>query len=963
MLKKITQNFLDPNSEKALSKALQHLNLEETENSESLIDLVIDNQEKLVESPLIDQISDLSILIKLYSKADEALQNRLEALLSTLLSQESMTKDLGLQNQTKSLLELSIKNNDTLSITYIAFFCNFEEICKKALEALTDDKTIYQLLLNAKSDTTKTLIAKNTNDLTKLKSFEKELKGKDKKIHRIVQDKIESIEVKAKEKNALQNRVNKIIESAQKLAKSSYAPLYESKLSHIEHEWLDIESAIENSEFENKNLLNEDNINSYQIAIKVCQETIDIIKQAEFEEQQQEQTKLFLNKSLEHLKAFLCADKINNSATQELIDSIYNKLKIKTDDSNILQKEFDLKTFEYYQILFECHCQLEKSNDLLTTLETKQVELDELFKSNHKKKKAQQETLSHIREQLQTLLKLENTFPKNNKESFQIASYKRLDKLIKDFKSYEKNSQAMQVEFQAKFDKKLGYVKTELGNKALTTVIRLCKEAQELVSYCPQSEQDKLNKRLEDQKEELIKLQDWYNFATLPKRKELCEKMEALANKAPQSKIKPLKEEIKALQQEWKELGHARDKEGEAAWKEFQELGNKAYQPIQNLLDRKDQEKQTNLETRKNILETLKSTNNDSKSGEKLLRQSQQNWKRAFPIPAGNNNLQTEFDVLIKSLEENLAPQRNINLGKKNTLLSQAEKLLTLDNIQDAIEQAKQLQQDWKEVGLCENDNELWSKFRQCCDKIFETRDSLRGEAKDKETKAVKLAKSLCKSIESIDKETASEFESELRKLSSQFEEIQDLPKQRKDLAGHFNRAKKSAKNTLKKLKKENQSQEFKDLLSISEQLGKIESTIINEKIDTDSIKNQANAVFEQVTCTTGYQEKLLTSLMALENANTSANKDAFIEKQILALRELCVSLEIELEVESPNQDKALRMELQVKRLNQKFNQGDEDLSTSEKILSAIFLGGLYSYQNPSISNRLITLQEKNTAN
>jgi len=56
------------------------------------------------------------------------------------------------------------------------------------------------------------------------------------------------------------------------------------------------------------------------------------------------------------------------------------------------------------------------------------------------------------------------------------------------------------------------------------------------------------------------------------------------------------------------------------------------------------------------------------------------------------------------------------------------------------------------------------------------------------------------------------------------------------------------------------------------------------------------------------------------------------------SLRQLCVELEIELEIDSPPQDKALRMELQVKRLNKKFNQSEKDLSISDRILSAFYL-------------------------
>lgn len=502
-------------------------------------------------------------------------------------------------------------------------------------------------------------------------------------------------------------------------------------------------------------------------------------------------------------------------------------------------------------------------------------------------------------------------------------------------------------------------------------------------------QQEKLQKRLDTYKEEIVKLEDWFNFATLPKRKELCEQMDELAKNASRTKIKVLKEEIKKLQQSWKDLGHARDSEGEILWKHFQETADLAYKPIKDLLDRKDQEKQKNLEMRQEILNKLikhieqyytvqnsvqnpdRSLNNeknsthkiDSQSSEKLLRQSQLNWTKAFPIPSGHQNLQTQYEVQIKLLDDKLKPARSLNLGKKNSFIAQAEKLLELANINDAIEQAKKLQNDWKEIGYCENDEELWKKFRAICDKVFEARDSLRNEQKDHEHKSITEAKSICKAIDSlatdsIETANIAQYESELRKLCSQFEDLKNLPSQRKDLQSNFLKAKKSAQNRLEQLKRNSKSEAFQNIINLCKNLGELEKDIINKTISSDELINKSEAMFTQYSCPAEAKKALKNSLLSLYEAS-NVNLNAYTDQQANRLKQLCIQLEIDLDIVSPPTDKGLRMELQVKRLNKKFNQNENELSTSEKILSAFYLGGMNSFQDATYVNRLIAMQEK----
>ena len=236
----------------------------------------------------------------------------------------------------------------------------------------------------------------------------------------------------------------------------------------------------------------------------------------------------------------------------------------------------------------------------------------------------------------------------------------------------------------------------------------------------------------------------------------------------------------------------------------------------------------------------------------------------------------------------------------------------------------------------------------------------MRNEQKGKENQAVSTAKLIFKTIEGIEADEISKFESELRKLISQFEELKDIPGNRKDIQAQFSKSKKVARKRLENLKKNNASKSFKNLLTFTELLGKLEDGILNKEFETESASVAIDKLCTDSACEDHVKNKMKVSLINLCDISDTKIED-HLQEQKDKLKELCVGLEIELELDSPTQDKPLRMELQVKRLNKKFNQSDNDKSIAEKIISAFYIGGLYSFQDATYINRLINLQEKNT--
>jgi exonuclease SbcC len=85
------------------------------------------------------------------------------------------------------------------------------------------------------------------------------------------------------------------------------------------------------------------------------------------------------------------------------------------------------------------------------------------------------------------------------------------------------------------------------------------------------------------------------------------------------------------------------------------------------------------------------------------------------------NALFDNYQQLLNPLRDKVSAFYQVNAEQKQALLIKAEKLLELDSVNDAIEQAKKLQQTWKTIEHAGKKAEaaLWPAFRKVNDSLF----------------------------------------------------------------------------------------------------------------------------------------------------------------------------------------------------------------------------------------------------
>ena len=121
----------------------------------------------------------------------------------------------------------------------------------------------------------------------------------------------------------------------------------------------------------------------------------------------------------------------------------------------------------------------------------------------------------------------------------------------------------------------------------------------------------------------------------------------------------------------------------------------------------------------------------DYKNLDGQLNSLQHQWKNTGEVDRNQyKKLQQQFKVAIEPIRVAIQAFHQANTEEKQALIVKAEALLVNDDVYNAIESVKALQQAWRNVGFAGNHQEtqLWQKFRQVNDQLFEKRKLIKTE-------------------------------------------------------------------------------------------------------------------------------------------------------------------------------------------------------------------------------------------
>ena len=229
---------------------------------------------------------------------------------------------------------------------------------------------------------------------------------------------------------------------------------------------------------------------------------------------------------------------------------------------------------------------------------------------------------------------------------------------------------------------------------------------------------------------EAIKAREEENLA---KKTALCEQLEAFETEGLKTFAdwEGITQKIKDLQAEWKTIGFAPQKMNTAIFERFRQGCDAFFEKKNAFFKNIKEELNTNLARKKELVEKAEALmeSTEWRSTGDILINLQKQWKEIGAVPRKySEDLWKRFtaacDHFFEARQAATADTRNEEKANKEQKLGIIEQLKQLAETEgeNVIQQVKELQQKWNEVGHVPfRDKEtLYKEYRALCDKIYD---------------------------------------------------------------------------------------------------------------------------------------------------------------------------------------------------------------------------------------------------
>lgn len=244
---------------------------------------------------------------------------------------------------------------------------------------------------------------------------------------------------------------------------------------------------------------------------------------------------------------------------------------------------------------------------------------------------------------------------------------------------------------------------------------------------------------------------------------ELCVKAEALKD---ESHVATALRELNEIHQEYKQVGPVPQESQEEIWQRLKAATDVVYANKRQFDEQRLIQEAANLKLKQDLvpqIQALEEFESDSmqewnKQSEKIIALKEEWAKIGFVDREKSNGVEKQFWASFKSFfakkakfYQNLDVIRDENLKKKEDLISQAEALLTIEDIDQAINTVKRLQADWKKIGPASKkvNEQVFLKFKTACDSLFDKKRNAQVLKEEEYKVNLDLKIALCAKLES----------------------------------------------------------------------------------------------------------------------------------------------------------------------------------------------------------------------
>ena len=808
--------------------------------------------------------------------------------------------------------EFSRRDMDSLVQLSIVGFCEKPDVLTQVLSTHTDEAFLYQIAIEGVPARLRELAAAKIEDANQLKQLLKDTRGKDKLVYKIVKDKCDQLRDQEKQAEQIQADIGDLCERLEAHSKRPFDKQFVGRATRMIAAWADLESAS-----------SEPLKSQSQLAIALCQQTIETheleLATVAATKATNEAAEASINGVVDQLHRLLSQLYASDGNAEEVADIAlahqhqveqWNQAKAIVAVNNSAMKTFTLANegMKLQMQLFNEQGSLQTQLTLLASIPA-DAETDEKAQVAFKSLKARLQTANILPSNIVPTLVLDarKILAKNDqywadKKKVDIDRQRHINALISQAnQALQKGLSRDAAGIRRTLERKLGAL------EKLPTAITA---------------------KVEQLDEALSKLLDWKNFAVEPKQQELIDQMQVLTES--QDNPEALASKIRRLQDQWKSL--SKDSQDQQLWEVFHKLAEQAYQPCKVYYDQKSEIRRSNIEKRRTLVSQLNdyvtaqpwegngAESIDWKLAEKLIGTAIREWQSYAPTDRdANKPVQKKFDRLLDSLRSKLSAHQQQNAERKQLLIAQVDALLENSDKRAATEKVKQLQAQWQKVGVVprKQEQKLWRLFRASCDAVFAQRHQQSVEFKAELNTHKGVAEELIKEVltlGALSGKALLDGRTRVTECKREFSAVGNLPKAAvASISQRFQSAVTAFDTAITNQIAQAKLQLWDNLFTASAMLGLAQTTSDESASDALLTKAQDFMASVEQWPKNGYQalEKKMARGSALDRT----------EDYQKALQLLCIRAEILADQETPPEDKALRMQYQVSRLQQGFGQ------------------------------------------
>jgi len=774
-----------------------------------------------------------------------------------------------------------------------------------------------ELTLRGYTSKVRKLAAAEIKNEALLATLVKETKGKDKAVYRILHEKLDRVHY---EKRQIEDGLKKqqaILEAMERLAGGPFEPMYEAKFKGLIEQWKDqrnIEDSVQTS------FINAQQLASEKIELSRADEPVEEIEEEVVPEEKPvaASRQPLIDSLVSKLLEYIATPDFSESAVSEAqhfltdVQHQWRESEAVSKADKAEQRAFHKASTAFEVGLPKLQSLLEKHGD---------------FPSIASKLQAAEEGVDHILHDVDDWMhEVEYVLKVELPESIQQIKG-ALDKYQQNLEEHRQKEISQVRYLRGQLRRCLSAVE----DGSLRRASGLYHGIEEKLEGFDLTHHAGIRKQIDETTEALEKLRDWQSYAVLPKKEALIKRMSAMVEQSidPESRAQTIRD----MQDEWKLLSRGLQNRQQDLWETFHELAQKAYEPCKEFFSEQRHLREVNLNKRKEVVDQLNQyrdmvdwENPDIKEIDRVLQVARNDWRKYSPVDRmANKHVQTKFDNAHKALFDQLRKEQDVFKDNKQRIIEKAKALLELEDARDATEQAKKLQNEWKAAGIVarRDEQELWKSFRAVCDQLFERREqqvtAFKADLEDHKEKAQALIASMAKIASS---ETVLAEKSAFDELKTQYEQLGTLPKahyqkltkEYRDACGLFERNCKTAR-----VSKADQS--WQDLFE----------WVKNTRYSDDSAED-LEQTWQQLSVPE-VAKKLVEAIPAWKLGADELNQAAMHEKTI--------DLEILTETESPAEDSAIRMNLQVQRLSDGIGSSTSNKDIDRLVVDWLAVGAV----------------------